>query len=115
DAVCDSQKLIRMNIKSAQAYGAEILTDHAVLGFEITNNKIQAIHIVDIRTGNKKIIPCQFVINAAGAWADKIANMASIPFSLTRVKGSMLVMHGHLINTVLNRCHPPGDGDIILS
>lgn len=114
DAVCDSQKLIRMNIRSAQEYGSQVLTHHEVTGFEISDSKIQAVHVLNISTGVVSIIACQFVINAAGVWTEKIAHMAAVPFFVAAVKGSMAVMQGRLTNTVLNRCRPPGDGDILV-
>lgn len=114
DAVCDSQKLIMMNIQSAREYGAAVLTNTEVTGFVIQQESIQAVRIRNIRTGLESIIDCQFVINAAGVWAGHIADMAGIPIALIASKGSMAVIKGRLVNKVLNRCRPAGDGDILV-
>jgi hypothetical protein len=54
-------------------------------------------------------------INAAGAWAGQIAALAGI--ESVRVipgRGIMIAMNHRLVNTVVNRCAPPGDGDALV-
>lgn len=114
DAACDSQKLIRMNIASAKEYGAKILIHHQLVGFEMTQNRINAVIVLNLKTNEKQTIECNFVINAAGIFAGNIAKMANISFSLVANKGSMLVMKKRFGKPVLNRCRKPGDGDILV-
>jgi glycerol-3-phosphate dehydrogenase len=40
--------------------------------------------------------------------------MAGVPIAMTAGKGSMIVMNHRAVNTVINRCHMPGDGDILV-
>lgn len=114
DAVCDSQMLITMNLRSAQEHGAKILTHHEVVGFAIANNQIAAVHVKNVRSGEQTIIACRFVINAAGVWAGNVTRLAEISFSIAAVKGSMVVTKKRSANTVLNRTRPADDGDIIV-
>jgi glycerol-3-phosphate dehydrogenase len=54
------------------------------------------------------------VINAAGAWAGAIADMAGCRVQVLPGKGIMIAMNHRLVNTVVNRCDMPGDGDILV-
>ena len=60
------------------------------------------------------VIHADMVINAAGAWAGQIAHMAGIPVTIIPGKGVMVAMNHRVVNTVLNRCKMPADGDIIV-
>ncbi len=53
-------------------------------------------------------------VNAAGPYAGMVASMAGARLPLALGKGTMLAMAGRLTHTVLNRCKPPHDGDIIV-
>jgi len=54
------------------------------------------------------------VVNAAGAWAGKVAHMAGLEVNVTAGKGTMLAASYRILNTVVNRCKMPADGDIIV-
>ena len=54
------------------------------------------------------------VINASGAWAGQIAAMAGIEVNVMPGKGTMVAMNHRVVNTVINRCKMPADGDIIV-
>jgi glycerol-3-phosphate dehydrogenase len=85
-----------------------------VTGFERGNGRLQAVRALDVRSGEEKIIACDFVINAAGAWAGQIGALAGASIAMQAGKGTMVVMNHRFVNTVINRCHPPGDGDILV-
>ena len=54
-------------------------------------------------------------VNAAGAWAGQIADMAGIEgVRVLPGRGIMIAMNHRLVNTVVNRCQMPTDGDIIV-
>jgi glycerol-3-phosphate dehydrogenase len=67
-----------------------------------------------MRTGEDVRIHAGYVVNAAGAWAGKIAGMAGVTVTVVPGKGTMLAMNHRFINTVVNRCKLPADGDIIV-
>jgi glycerol-3-phosphate dehydrogenase len=49
-------------------------------------------------TGEREEIEADYVINAAGAWADQIAALAGIKLPLTRNRGQMVVLEGELVD-----------------
>jgi glycerol-3-phosphate dehydrogenase len=54
-------------------------------------------------------------VNATGAWAGKIADMAGIEgVRVLPGRGIMIAMNHRLVNTVVNRCQMPTDGDILV-
>lgn len=114
DGSCEPWALVEGNVASARQYGAEAWTYHQVMGFERSGDRLTAVCVTDMRTGEDKRIACSFVINAAGAWAGQIGEMAGADIHMTAGKGSMVVMNHRLVNTVINRCHMPGDGDILV-
>ena len=101
--------------RSAQEYGAQILTYHAVVGIEMTGSSVSAVRCIDRRSGEDVTISCRFVINAAGAWSHHIAEMAGChDVEVVPGRGIMIAMNHRLVNTVINRCKMPADGDIIV-
>ncbi|MGN6756301.1 MAG: FAD-dependent oxidoreductase, partial [Thermomicrobiales bacterium] len=59
-------------------------------------------------------IEAAITINAAGAWAGQIGDMAGAPITIVPGKGVMVALNHRLVNTVINRCKPPADGDILV-
>lgn len=114
DASCEPWALIEGNIRSARAYGGDAWPYHEVTGFERENGRITVVRTRDSRSGEEQSISCDFIINAAGAWAGRIGELAEVPIHMTAGKGSMIVMNHRIVNTVVNRCHLPGDGDILV-
>jgi glycerol-3-phosphate dehydrogenase len=53
-------------------------------------------------------------INAAGAGGGGIGALAGAPITIVPGKGTMVALNHRLVNTVLNRCKPPADGDILV-
>ena len=53
-------------------------------------------------------------INASGAWAGQLAAQAGIEVKVIPGKGTMVAMNHRIVNTVINRCKMPADGDIIV-
>ena len=114
DASCEPWALIDANVRAARAYGGDAWSYHRVTGFERRGDTIQAVCLTDTRTGEEKTVGCDFVVNAAGAWAGQIGGLAGVQIEMAAGKGSMVVMNHRLVNTVVNRCHLPGDGDILV-
>ena len=67
------------------------------------------------RTGEELDVETGFVLNASGAWAAQILHMAGIEdVGVVPGKGIMIAMNHRLVNTVINRCTMPADGDILV-
>ena len=54
------------------------------------------------------------MVSAAGAWAGIVAGLAGAKLAMSPGKGTMLVFNQRMTDTVVNRCHPPDDGDIMV-
>ena len=54
------------------------------------------------------------MVSAAGAWAGRVAALAGVKLDMSPGKGTMLVYNQRMTDTTINRCHPPGDGDIMV-
>ncbi|MBX0326512.1 anaerobic glycerol-3-phosphate dehydrogenase subunit A, partial [Oscillochloris sp. ZM17-4] len=114
DGSADSFLAAHTNALSAREHGAQILTYHSVVGLTREGDAVVGATVEDLRTGEQKRIACAFVLNAAGAWAGKIAAMAGVKVTVVPGKGTMVAMNHRMVNTVINRCKLPADGDIIV-
>ena len=114
DANLDPWKLVSACTRSATEYGARILPYHRVLGLEVSDDKVVGARVHNEVAGDELEIRAELVINAAGAWAGQIANLAGCVVTVLPGKGIMIAMNHRLVNTVINRCKPPSDGDIIV-
>jgi glycerol-3-phosphate dehydrogenase len=60
-------------------------------------------------------VAARFTLNASGAWAAQIVKMAGIEgVGVIPGKGIMIAMNHRIVNTVVNRCTLPADGDILV-
>jgi glycerol-3-phosphate dehydrogenase len=114
DASIDAWKLVWACARAAQEHGAEILPYHRVLDLERRNHRVVGALVKDELTGEEVRIHARVVVNAAGAWAGQIAELAGCKVTVLPGKGIMIAMNHRLVNTVVNRCKPPSDGDIIV-
>lgn len=114
DGAADSFLSVGVNIASAREYGAEALTYHRVLRLLREGDRIGGAIVEDRRTGEEWRIEAALTINAAGAWAGGIGALAGVPITIVPGKGTMVALNHRLVNTVLNRCKPPADGDILV-
>jgi glycerol-3-phosphate dehydrogenase len=113
DAAADSFLATRSNAEDARHHGAQVLTYHYVKSLE-GKDRITGAVCEDLRTGEDVHIHADYVVNAAGAWAGKIAGLAGVKVTVVPGKGTMVAMNHRLLNTVVNRCKMPADGDIIV-
>ncbi|HWO69352.1 MAG TPA: anaerobic glycerol-3-phosphate dehydrogenase subunit GlpA [Actinomycetota bacterium] len=114
DAAIDSWKTVWATVRSAQAHGGEVLPYHEVLRLVVEDGAVRGAVVRDHRGGEDVEIRAGFTINAAGAWAGRIARMAGCEVEVIPGKGIMIAMNHRLVNTVVNRCEMPSDGDIIV-
>ena len=80
----------------------------------ISNGRVEGACCRDLVAGEDVQIHADWVINAAGAWAGRIAGMAGLVVEIVPGKGTMLALNHRIVNTVINRCKLPGDGDILV-
>jgi glycerol-3-phosphate dehydrogenase len=114
DGALDPWKLVWTCARSAQEHGAEILLYHRVVELERDDHRVSGAVIANELTGEELRVHADVVVNAAGAWAGEIAEMAGCRVAVLPGKGIMIAMNHRLVHTVLNRCKPPADGDILV-
>lgn len=114
DAHIDSWKTVWACARSAEAYGARVLPYHEVLRLVVEDGAVKGAVALDHRGGEEVEIGADIVVNASGAWAGRIAAMAGCEVTVFPGKGIMVAMNHRLVNTVVNRCSMPSDGDIIV-
>jgi glycerol-3-phosphate dehydrogenase len=68
----DDARLTIENIKTSLQFGAEALNYASVENFEYTDDKISAVNVKDIISGDDFTIKTKYVISAAGPWVDEL-------------------------------------------
>jgi glycerol-3-phosphate dehydrogenase len=114
DGGIDSWALLRSMAADAEARGCRVLVRHPMVGVERDGDRITAVRVHDRVAGEDRLIGCQWVVNAAGAWAGEIGRMAGVPIKMIAGKGVMVVMASRYVRGVVNACRKPADGDIIV-
>lgn len=114
DAAVDPWKTVWACARSARDHGATILIHHPVLRLSVEGDRVVGAVARNKLTGEEVEIRAEITVNAAGAWAGQIAAMARCEVVVIPGKGVLLAMNHRLTNAVMNRCRPPGDGDIIV-
>jgi glycerol-3-phosphate dehydrogenase len=114
DGHLDPFYLVLGNVESARRHGAQVRTYTEVTGFLKDGNRITGVTTRDTISGEAGSIGCQAVVNATGAWAGFVAKLLGVEVKVVPVKGVMVVLSYRLAHAAINRCHKPGDGDIVV-
>src|SRR3954466_14484187 len=115
DAGIDAWKTVWALAGAAASRGARILPYHRVVDVLREGDAVVGARLHDERHGEDVEVHARFVLNASGAWAGQIATMAGIEgVEIIPGKGIMIAMNHRLVNTVINRCTMPADGDILV-
>jgi glycerol-3-phosphate dehydrogenase len=99
--------------------GATVLVYHEVVdllveGGDGDRRVVGRASCANVVSGEEVTIHAAMTINAAGAWAGKLAALAGVEVKVIPGKGTMVAMNHRVVNTVINRCKMPADGDIIV-
>ncbi|MBM2843977.1 MAG: hypothetical protein HW404_1814, partial [Anaerolineales bacterium] len=113
DAALDSFELLHALARGISQAGGTVLLRHRVSGLVPHGGGLLA-RIVSLSDEAAFQLEAQFVVNAAGPFAGAVAAMAGAHLPLALGKGTMVAMASRLTHTVLNRCKPPNDGDVIV-
>jgi glycerol-3-phosphate dehydrogenase len=114
DGHLDPFYLVVGNVESARRRGALVRTYTEVTGFLQEGKRVTGVVTRDATTGEETTIGCQAVINATGAWSGFVAKLLGVEVKVVPVKGVMVVLSHRLAHAAINRCHKPGDGDIVV-
>jgi glycerol-3-phosphate dehydrogenase len=114
DAACDSFDILTALGAAIQQHGGMVATYEEVIGLTVEGGKVIGARLRHRRTSEERFVGAAMVVNAAGAWAGQIAAMAGCPLTVRPSKGTMVAMAYRFVNTIINRLHKPGDGDILV-
>jgi glycerol-3-phosphate dehydrogenase len=114
DGHLDPFYLVVRNVESARRRGAQVRTYTEVTGFLREGPRVTGVMTRDTVTGDETTIGCQAVVNATGAWAGFVAKLLDVEVKVVPMKGVMVVLSHRLAHAAINRCHKPGDGDIVV-
>ncbi len=118
DGSADSFLATHATVQAARQAGAQILIYHELMDLIIEGGdgerRVVGARVRDVAKGMDVEIRAQMTINATGAWAGLVTQMAGIAISVIPGKGTMVAMNHRVLNTVVNRCKMPADGDIIV-
>ena len=115
DAGIDAWKLVWGLADGAGQHGARILPYHRVTAIHRAGDTVTGARVVDVVTGAELDVHARCTLNASGAWAGQIADLAGCHgVRVLAGKGIMIAMNHRLVNTVVNRLTMPADGDILV-
>ncbi len=114
DASIDPFMLSLASMAQAQRLDARLLRRSEVVGFDVEGGRIRAARVRDAGTGEELTVEAEQVVNAGGAWARQIAEMAGASIGMKYSKGTLVITHGRLAIRAINRLRPPGNADIMM-
>ncbi|MGH3026676.1 MAG: FAD-dependent oxidoreductase, partial [Gaiellaceae bacterium] len=115
DAGIDIWKTVWAMAHGAEQRGARILPYHEVTAVRRDGDQVTGASVRDVRTGEELEIEARATINATGAWVGRLTTLAGIEgVRVFPGRGIMIAMNHRLVNTVINRCQLPSDGDILV-
>ena len=114
DASIDPFRLTVANLLDARMHGAESLNHHEVEGLIINQARVEGVKLLNKLSGEHVEVRGRVVVNAAGIWGQRIAEMAGCKISMFPARGALLIF-GHRVNhMVINRCRKPANADILV-
>ncbi|MFW6003257.1 MAG: anaerobic glycerol-3-phosphate dehydrogenase subunit GlpA [Halanaeroarchaeum sp.] len=114
DAAVDPFRLVAANAASAENHGATILTHVTVTDVLREDGSVVGVEVSGGDGDERETIRANHVVNAAGPWAGEVADMAAIEVPTSPATGAMVVTNVRQVDTVLNRCRPKTEGDILV-
>ena len=114
DGTFDPLKVILSFLASAKRYGAEVRPYSEVVDILVEGGEARGVKVLDKTSLRSYVLEADFVVNAAGPWAGRVAALAGVHVPVRPSPGVMVAFQGRLGNMVFNRMNPPSDGDIII-
>lgn len=111
DAVVSPSRLVAATAASARNHGVRLLTGTEVVDISRSRGVVEAIETDHDGAGR---IQADHFVNAAGAWAGRVAALGAVQVGMKPTSGVMVAVDLSRVGTILNRCRPPTDGDIMV-
>ncbi len=112
DATIHSWQLVNLLADDVRRRGGRVLTRHQVTGFELEGGRVRAVQVAG--NGRNAKLEIDAVVNAAGPWSARVADMLGQRVELELTKGAIIVLAHRLVARAVNRCRPPTGHDIIV-
>jgi glycerol-3-phosphate dehydrogenase len=114
DGTMDAFRLPLHFFAMARQGGAVVKTFSEVVGIELEGSAVRGLRVRDYGTAAEYTLAADAVVNAAGVWAGKVASLAGLKVSVSPSPGTMAAVKGRIVNMVISRLRPPGDGDAVV-
>lgn len=114
DMACDSFDTLHLLAADARRHGVEVYLRRRVEKLILIEDRVTGAVLRNLVTGEKERIQADLLLNCAGPWVGEITALAGCEVNVIASKGTMIAMNMRLTNTVVNRCKPPHDGDIVV-
>jgi glycerol-3-phosphate dehydrogenase len=114
DGVFDPLHLCLAFLATAQRNGAAVHPFTEVEELVVRGSTVEGAVVRDRRTGQRRHVEVDMVVNATGPWADRVASMAGLDVPVVPTAGVMVAVAGRFVDRVINRLNAPSDGDIVL-
>lgn len=114
DGTIDAFTLTQELIEAGRQLGGVARPGKKVTAVLKNQGRVEGVQTEDGLSGERESIVAPVVVNAAGPWASRVAQLAGIILPLTLDRGTLLVFSRRLNRAVLNRLRPPADGDIFV-
>jgi glycerol-3-phosphate dehydrogenase len=111
DAVIYPSRLVAANAADVERHGGTVLTNAPLEALTVEDGRIAGARL----GGDSGVdVDATYVVNATGAWAGRVGEMAGVDVEMRPTKGVMVAVDYADLGPVLNRCRPPADGDIVV-
>jgi glycerol-3-phosphate dehydrogenase len=115
DATMDAWRLPLQFFATAKSNAAKIHPYSEITDIHIRSGSVSGVRIFDYQLHREYDVPADLVVNAAGTWSGRIAQMADIQVPIQPGPGVMVAVNARLTRLNINRLQPAGQGDIIVS
>jgi len=94
----DVFRLTIANVISASEHGADILNYNEVIKILRDGERVIGVRVRDVLTGVEKEFFGDVIVNATGAWAPKLAELAGVSLKMRPTKGVILILDRRISN-----------------
>ncbi len=114
DATLDCWRLPLRFFATAKSNGAQIRPYQEVTGIVRRGATVCGARLQSHTDGRAYELGADLVVNATGAWAEQVSELAGVRVPVRPSPGVMVAVQGRWCNMVINRLAPSGDGDIVV-
>jgi len=114
DATIEPWGLVGGNAQSAIEHGAAVRRHTRLVQVGVEAGRVAWAELEDAVSGERRRVGVGLLASAAGYWAGRVAALAGVHLEMAPGWGTMVIMNQRLSACVVNRCRPPGDGDIVV-